>query len=78
MNIIRAALMLALLLAGCTSAPPVKRNWEWVGAGPEPGEGKLLEQYSVCSGAEPASENTLNLCMGAAGWIQRQRDDPDR
>ena len=74
MKIIRTALALALLVGGCTSSPPVKKNWEWVGAGPEPREGKLLEQYSVCSGAEPNDANTLNLCMGAAGWIERRRE----
>jgi len=76
-NVIRAPLLLALLLAGCVGATPVKRNWEWVGSGAEPREGKLLEQYSVCSGVEPGNENTINLCMGEAGWIRRRGDDPD-
>ncbi len=72
MKFIRGLLTLALLLAGCTAAAPVKKNWEWVRGGPEPGEAKLLEQYSVCSGMEPGDENTINLCMGGAGWVRRR------
>ena len=82
MKLIRAASALAMLpalvLAGCVGATPVKKNWEWVGAGPEPMEGKLLEQYSICSGVEPGNENTINLCMGDAGWLRREDDGSDR
>jgi hypothetical protein len=77
MNFVRAVLLLALLLAGCVGATPVKKNWEWVGAGPEPREGKLLEQYSVCSGVDPGNENAINLCMGDAGWLRRRTDDTE-
>ena len=77
MILVRTVLLLALLLAGCVGATPVKKNWEWVGSGPEPREGKLLEQYSVCSGIDPGNENTINLCMGQAGWLQRRSDDTD-
>jgi len=71
------ALAASGVLLACVAAPPVKKNWEWVGSGPEPREGKLLEQYSVCSGIEPQGENTINLCMGRAGWVRRRAEDPD-
>ena len=77
MHTIRIALALVLLCAGCVGATPVKKNWEWVGGGPEPGEAKLLEQYSVCSGVEPGNENTINLCMGEAGWVRRRAGDDE-
>jgi hypothetical protein len=78
---LRTTGLLALIASGvllaCVGAPPVKKNWEWVGTGPEPSEGKLLEQYSVCSGIEPQGENTINLCMGRAGWVRRRAEDAE-
>lgn len=73
----RAWLPIVVLIFGCVGATPVKKNWEWVGSGPAPGEAKLLEQYSVCSGVDPGNENTINLCMGDAGWVHRRPDDGD-
>ncbi|MGI9590416.1 MAG: hypothetical protein ACR2P8_03530 [Myxococcota bacterium] len=77
MNLIRPLLALALLASGCVAAAPVGKNWEWVGSGPDPGEAKLLEQYSVCSGFEPCNENTSNPCMGDAGWVRRRPADDE-
>ena len=68
MKTIVTGLALIGLLAGCAT----KREWQWVGGGPEPGEAKLLEQYSVCSGVEPDTEINITICMSENGWVPRR------